>query len=148
LERLVGYHFKKDTWEFQQWGAFFKMLEESVTILIDSAKEFDKDIYFTIHEKEIEVPGKDTKIMHVGTEKRYVGTLDLGIGCSVAGSFSSRMPMLFTEVYALKTTVNPTTQEVTYKCVVKPDGLRPLRTSYNVTGSEFDCDFRKIWGVK
>lgn len=149
LERLVGYHFKKDTWEFQQWGAFFKMLEETVTILIDAAKEYDKDIYFTIHEKEVPVPGKETKVIFSGNDKRYVGQLDIGVGCSVAGSFGSRMPMLFTEVYALKTVVNLETKEVTYKCVVKPDGMRPLRTSYDVgMKTEFEPDFRKIWGLK
>jgi hypothetical protein len=132
----------------QDWGAFLKILQETVTIIIDFAKANDKDIIFTVHEKSSEIPGPNTKVIRskVGdmVQREYLGALDLKIAASVAGQFAIEFGSYFEEVYGLSVDIN-NDGKPSWTCRVHPDGKRDLRTSFNVTKSEFPCDFREIW---
>src|SRR5262245_9858337 len=133
----------------REWGYFLRMWAETITILRDHALANGKNLIMTVHERPNEVPRPTTKVMYEkdaqGNKQRvYLGQLDMKIGPSIEGQFGLLMPSYFEEVYALR--VEMKGDKPTWICRVKPDGLRDLRTSYDVGDKEeFPCDFRTIW---
>jgi hypothetical protein len=151
LERVVSFHSGKIAFTFTEWGAFLKMNQEAISIIIDEAKSMGKDVIFTVHEREIEVPGPETKVIYSpgkdGNKTReYIGSLTLATAASIAGQFGQQIASHFGEVYALRVEVRNNVP--TWICRVKPDGKRPLRTSYPTDKEEFPCDFTEIWSLK
>ncbi len=152
LARIISFHSGKIAFTISEWGAFLKMNQEAVTIIIDEAKSMGKDVIFTVHEREIEVPGPDTKVIYSpGKEgslptKEYIGSLTLATGTSVDGQFGRQLPSHFGEVYGLRVDIRG--GQPTWICRVRPDGKRPLRTSYPVAKDEYPCDLADIWSLK
>lgn len=151
LERIISFHSGKIAFTFTEWGAFLKMNQEAITCIIDECKSLGKDVIFTVHEREVEVPGPETKVIYSpGKEgnktREYIGSLSLATAASVAGQFGQQIASHFGEVYALR--VDIVNNKPTWICRVKPDGKRPLRTSYAVDREEFPCDLAEIWSLK
>lgn len=139
----------------QDWKAYLMMMQESTTVLIDLARSAGKDIIFSIHERQSEMPGPNTKVIKSKgesgiTEREYLGALDLRIQGSVQGQFGTEFGSYFEEVYALRVELDNKGQP-RWICRVQPDGKRDLRTTFthrNNIGeviTEFPCDFGKIW---
>ena len=152
LERLIAFHAGKIAFTFTEWGALLKMSQEAITIICDLAKAHNKDIIFTVHERDIEVPGAGTKVIHQpakeGSTREFIGTMELRVGASVAGQFSKQMGMHFTEVYGLEVRLD-VNKKPQWICRVHPDGKRDLRTSYKCEKDEYTPpDFREIWRKK
>lgn len=151
LERIISFHSGKIAFTFTEWGAFLKMNQEAITAIIDECKTLGKDVIFTVHEREVEVPGADTKVIYSpgkdGNKTReYIGSLSLATACSVAGQFGTQIASHFSEVYGLR--VEARNGKPEWICRVRPDGKRPLRTSYPVEKDEYPCDLEEIWGLK
>lgn len=139
----------------QDWKAYLMMMQEATTVLIDLARAAGKDIIFTIHERQSEMPGPNTKVIKSKgesgiVEREYLGALDLKIQGSVQGQFGTEFGSYFEEVYALRVDIDSKMQPH-WVCRVQPDGKRDLRTTFthrdnigNVI-TEFPCDFTKIW---
>ena len=132
----------------RDWGSFLKMLQETITILIDLARAHDKDIIFSVHERSSEIPGPNTKVMQkrVGDmiQREYIGVLDLKVIASIAGQFGNELGSYFEEVYGLAVRLNDNNMPEWF-CRVLPDGKRDLRTSFTVKQAEFPPDFLAIW---
>lgn len=139
----------------QDWKAYLMMMQEATTVLIDIARSAGKDIIFTIHERQSELPGPNTKVIKKKgesgiVEREYLGALDLRIAGSVQGQFGTEFGSYFEEVYALRVELD-SNQRPRWICRVQPDSIRDLRTTFthrDVKGeiiTEFPCDFTKIW---
>ena len=143
----------KSTPSDRDWGSFSTILGESIGILIDKAKSQGKDIIFIVHERPDEIPEDNAKVMRSKdaqgiVRREYIGPMAVKIVPSIAGGYAKNMGKEFEEVYGLKVVVDDRTSDVRWVCRVHPDGKRDLRTSFKVEAAEFECDFRKIWGVK
>lgn len=147
LDRLITYTDDKGTSTFSQrnWGSFLKMWQETVTILIDTAKAHGKDIIFIVHERVSEIPGPNTKVTYDDNNNRhFIGTLNMRVAASIPGQFGIEIGSYFEEVYGLGVVFDGGKPK--WVCNVLPDGKRDLRTSHAVTTGEHPCDFRVIWG--
>jgi hypothetical protein len=132
----------------REWGYFLRMWAETITTLRDLAITHDKNLIMTVHERPNEVPRPTTKVLYEkdaqGNKQRvYQGQLDMKIGPSIEGQFGLLMPSYFEEVYALR--VEMVNNKPKWFCRIKPDGLRDLRTSFDIGLEECEPDFRKIW---
>jgi hypothetical protein len=159
VKTQLMYTAQRNKYGFDQWSALLMWWRDSMQIISDTAKKYDKDLFVSVHERNSETPGdKVTGVRYeqvttgVGDEKQmsnqrtYVGQLDPVVLPSIDGQFAQHMGSFFHEVYHLYPVV--TGDVVTYKCRVKPDGKRPLRTSFDLKETVHDPDFRKIWGVR
>lgn len=132
----------------RNYGALLGMLEEATSQLIDLAKANGKDLIITVHERVSELPGPNTKVVHVKNERgdierEFEGTMEMKITPSIEGQFSQKMLSYFDEAYGLS--VQMVNGKPMWVCRVMPDGRRDLRTSLPVDGKEvFPCDFREI----
>lgn len=134
----------------REWGYFLQMWSETLTLLRDEAIKLDKDLIVSVHERVSEIPNRSTKVTHEKnkagqSERVFTGSMDMKIAPSIDGQFGLNMASYFTEVYALR--VDMVDGKPKWICRVKPDGLRDLRTSFDVQGEEFPPDFRAIWGA-
>jgi len=149
LIRLILYHNTTKgaaaTFSPREWGAFLQMEKEAITVVIDVAKSFNKDLIVTVHERISEIPGEQTKVLRDATgDRQFVGQMDMKISPSIQGQFGLEMARYFEEVYGLNIKIE--NNKPKWICKVKPDGKRDLRTSFNVGEQvEFEPDFRKIW---
>lgn len=136
----------------RDWGAWLSIWQETVTILVDAAKQQDKDIIFTVHERVSEIPGPNTKIRYSyeGNQKQreYIGMLDVKIAASLGGQVGIQIGSYFEEVYGLSVELDEKSDMPKWVCRVVPDGRRDLRTSFKVSKAEFPPDFKIIWGGK
>lgn len=147
LVRLILYTSDKATAHMNQreWGALLQMCKETITIIIDGARTYDKDLIVTVHERVSEVPGPNTHVIRsAGGEREFIGQMNMRIAASVGGQFGLEMARYFEEVYGLS--VEMKAGKPTWVCNVLPDGRRDLRTSFDVKGvAVHSCDFTKIW---
>lgn len=131
----------------QDWGSLLQMMQEALTILMDLAREHDKDLIITVHEaiSEMPVPGGKVMLKQQGDMKTrdYVGPMNLRVKAAIQGQFGLEMGRFFNEAYALS--VEMENDKPKWVCRVKPDGVRDLRTSFDVKGEEVEPDFTKIW---
>lgn len=131
----------------QDWGALLQMSQESMTILIDLARQYDKDLIVSVHERFSEIPKAGGKVMMKQQgdmrTRDYVTPMDVKVAASVQGQFGNEFGAYFNEVYSLR--VDMDGDKPRWVCRVHPDGVRDLRTSFMLTQSEFEPDFRKIW---
>ena len=147
LDRLITFEdgAGKSTFSQRNWGSFLKMWQETITILIDTCKKFDKDIVFTVHERTFDVPGPNTKVLYEDGERKMLGIVDTRVVPSIQGQFGTEMGSYFEEVYGLSVVVD-VQRKPRWVCRVTPDGKRDLRTTYAVKQDEFPPNFKEIWG--
>lgn len=144
---------------WDSWSAWAQMWKETTSILIDYAKQNDKDLIITLHERVSEKPGDQTKSVIIKRDEKgqqqkdYTGQMEIKIAGSIEGQFGLDFGALFTDVYGLKVEIE--NNQPKWVCRVHPDGRRDLRCSakqqFNSTGqliSEFPPDYAKIFGVK
>ena len=131
----------------QDWGALLQMSQEALTIMMDLAKQYDKDLIVTVHEAVSEMPIPGTKVMlkQQGDMKGrdYLGAMNLRVKAAIQGQFGLEFGRFFNESYALSVEVD--NDKPKWVCRVKPDGVRDLRTSFDLPNEEYEPDFRKIW---
>jgi hypothetical protein len=134
---------------FDNWAALKGWWMSTVSFLRDLAKENNKDLIFTVHEREGEKAGDRTSGVSYemdakGNRQRVRhGKQDLRIWASIDGAFGELFGSNSDEYYHLFVKMNGETPQ--WRCRIHPDGVRGLRTSYMHKESEFDPDFRKIW---
>lgn len=146
----------KASWD--QWNGYLIMMRDTFSVLRDMSREHGKDIIITVHERSKDVPGerttgvRETRIAttsgNEGVSKEYLGTKDVKIAASIDGQFGLEIGAHLDEFYALKVEVDERTKKPVWRCRVKPDGVRDLRTSFNVDFDECEPDFGVIWGTK
>lgn len=149
------FHAGRNKYQFDQWSAYKMIWCDVMDIVRKKALKYDKDVIWTFHERDKEVPGDRTtgakfeKVGPLGNEtlqKVYQGVLDLEIYASIDGSFGGMLGTYFTEYYWLY--VKGTDDEdkmPEYVCRVLPDGKRSLRTSFPVKKPVHKSDFAEIW---
>lgn len=136
------------TFSPREWGYWLSMWTETITVLRDTARTFDKNLILTVHERVSEVPNSSTKLIHEKdsqgqVQRVFLGSMDMRIAASLEGQFGIQIGSYFEEVYQLR--VDMEGDKPRWICRVKPDGRRDLRTSFDVKELEFEPDFRKIW---
>src|SRR4030095_11183219 len=147
LDRVILFSDPAGTSNFspKNWGSFWKMWQETITILRDEARAASKDLIITVHEKPYEVPLAHTRVVYDDKNIRsFVGMLDLRVAASIGGQFANEMGSYFEEVYGLSVKIVNGKPE--WICRVRPDGKRDLRTSHNVDKDEYPPDFGIISG--
>lgn len=153
LKNIILYHSGTGTSTMspREWGYFLSMWSETITILRDAAIKHNKDLIVTVHERVSDIPNRTTKVVHEKdragvVQREFLGSMDMKISPSIDGQFGLLMASYFEEVYGLR--VDMEGGKPKWVCRVKPDGLRDLRTSFDVDREEFPPDFRVIWGAK
>lgn len=131
----------------QDWGALLQMMQEATTILMDQAREHDKDLIISVHEavSEVPVPGTKVTFKQQGDMRTrdYISPMNVRVKAAIQGQFGVEMGRFFNEVYSLS--VEMEGEKPVWRCRVKPDGVRDLRTSFDVKGEVVEPSFEKIW---
>lgn len=153
LKAMIMYHAGRSKYTFDQWSALKIGWMDTFSVMRDLARENDKDLIVTVHERVKEEPGDATKgvrMERVGEgdnatlQKVFVGQQDVKVWASIDGAFGDLIGAQTDEYYYLYVDVANKEKPV-WKCRVWPDGRRALRTSFMLDKPEFECDFRKIW---
>lgn len=135
----------------REWQYFLYVWQETITILIDTAKANGKDLIIDVHERPGEVPTAGAKVMYSGSganrTREIIGTLDLKVWASIGGQFGGLIGAFFEEVYGLSVEIDGS-HKPKWVCRLDPDGKRDLRCSFAHSTSEVEPDFRKIWNMK
>src|SRR5229473_1068050 len=153
LKTMIMYHAGKSKYTFDQWSALKVGWMDTFSVLRDLAKENDKDLTVTVHERVKEEPGDRTtgvrmEAVQSGGEtvmqKSYVGQQDVKVWASIDGAFGDLIGAQCDEYYWLHVNADNKDKPV-WQCRVWPDGRRALRTSFMLDKAEWEPDFRKIW---
>ena len=145
----ISYLAERSKFAWDNWSALKAGWIDTLSVMRDVAREHDKDLIITVHERIKEEPGdRSTGVRYVdtkeGQQRQIVGTQDIAVWASIDGAFGELLGATCDEYYHLFVTVdgngNPT-----WKCRVHPDGRRALRTSFVLAQHEYEPDFRKIW---
>ena len=137
---------------FDQWTALKVWWMETMSCIRDIARENNKDLIFTVHERFKEEPGDRTTGVRmeavksgddISLQKTYVGTQDVKVWASIDGAFGDLIGAQCDEYYYIYVKINEGKPQ--WRCRVQPDGRRSLRTSFPNRDVEYECDFRKIW---
>lgn len=150
----------KGKFVWDDWSTWKQIWTETTTILVDYALANDKHLVVILHERVSEKPGEQTGRVRVTTgakgekQREYMGTMDVKIAGSIEGAFGLEFGSYFTDVYGLRVEVDGD-KPPRWVCRVHPDGQRDLRCSFAAQKtkegeviSEFEPDFKKIWGVE
>jgi hypothetical protein len=138
---------------FDQWAALKVGWMDTISVIRDLAIENGKDLMFTVHERIKEEPGDRTTGIRMelvkqgedsALQKTFQGTQDVKVWASIDGAFGDLIGAQMDEYYWLYVEVDGN-KKPTWRCRVHPDGRRSLRTSFKVTESVYEPDFRKIW---
>jgi hypothetical protein len=139
----------KSKYEWDQWNAYKIGWLGTLSVLRDLAKEHGKDLILTVHERFGDVPGEKSRgVEYVvdakGNRTRNVlGTQDLKVWASIDGAAGQLIGKDMDEYYHLF--VEMIGDKPVWKCRVRPDGLRNLRTTFDVKQDEYTPDFGEIW---
>ena len=157
LKAMIMYHAGRSKFTFDQWNALKIGWMDTLSFLRDVARENDKDLIVTVHERFKEEPGNMTTgaKMEVVTsasgeksvQKVFVGQQDVKVWASIDGAFGDLIGAQCDEYYYLFVDASNKEKPV-WKCRVWPDGRRALRTSFMLDKAEWEPDFRKIWRPK
>lgn len=150
----------KGKFVWDDWSTWKQIWTETTTILVDYALANEKHLIVILHERVSEKPGEQTGRVRVTTgskgekQREYLGTMDVKIAGSIEGAFGLEFGSYFTDVYGLRVEVDGD-KPPKWVCRVHPDGQRDLRCSFasqkdreGIVVSEFEPDFKKIWGVE
>lgn len=148
----ISFIAKRDKFAFDQWAALKTWWMDTFEFTRDLAREYNKDLIWTVHERVKENPGErvtGARVSYVDSGEgksrvvEYVGQQDVDVWASIDGAFGGLIGSKADEYYYLYVEVNG--EKVEWKCRVQPDGRRALRTSFNVTQAVFPPDFARIW---
>jgi len=148
----ISFIAKRDKFAFDQWSALKTWWMDTFEFTRDFAREYNKDLAWTVHERVKENPGErvtGARVEYVDSGEgksrvvTYLGQQDVDVWASIDGAFGGLIGSKADEYYHLYVEVNG--EKVEWKCRVQPDGRRALRTSFNVTQAVFPPDFRVIW---
>lgn len=145
IQHLAGH----SKFVFDNWSALKMWWMSTISFIRDLAKENNKDLMFTVHERTGEKPGDKTagvsyEMDAKGNRQRILhGRQDLKIWASIDGAFGELFGSNADEYYQLF--VKMEDGKPTWRCRIHPDGVRSLRTSFIHSQDEFDPDFSKIW---
>ena len=152
LKTHIMYLADKSKFTFDQWAALKVGWMDTLSVLRDLCREHDKDLILTVHERTKEEPGERVRgvqqqMVKIGNDLEirnvYEGTQDVKVWASIDGAFGDLIGAQCDEYYWLHVVME--NGEPKWRCRVKPDGKRSLRTSFNVTGHTFNPDFKEIW---
>lgn len=157
MKAMIAYDANRSKFTFDLWTALKIGWMDTVEVARDIAKEHDKDLIFTVHERIKEEPGDRTTGIRmeavksgedVALQKTYLGTQDVKVWASIDGAYGDLIGAQMDEYYWLYVEIDGN-KTPHWRCRVLPDGRRSLRTSFDVKGQVvWEPDFRKIWGVK
>lgn len=154
FKSFICYHAQKSKFTFDQWSAYLSGWRDTISFMRDLARENGKDLMITVHERFKETPGDRVtgvtqhRVVTATGEtmsREFRGQMDPKVVASIDGQFGLEVGASFDEVYALS--VEMDNDKPKWVCRVRPDGLRNLRTSFQVTQDEYEPDFRQIWKV-
>jgi len=152
LKSMIMFDAKRSKFTFDQWNALKIGWMDTFSVMRDICIANDWDLIVTVHERFKEEPGDRTTGVRVemvasgeGTaqQRTYLGTQDVKVWASIDGAFGDLIGAQADEYYWLH--VEMEDKKPVWKCRVKPDGRRALRTSFMLTEVEYPCDFRRIW---
>lgn len=155
MKSMIMYDAGRSKFTFDQWNALKIGWMDSFGVMRDTCIENGWDLIVTVHERIKEEPGDRTTGIKLETnvnirtgessiQKIPQGTQEVKVWASIDGAFGDLIGALCDEYYHLYVD-NPDKDNPVWRCRVKPDGRRSLRTSFEVRQSVFDPDFRKIW---
>lgn len=140
--------------EWDHWNALKKSWMDTLSALRDLHRAHGKDLILTVHERDKSEPGD--KVTGVKTEATfkpstgttytevYQGTKDYKVWASIDGAFGNLIGVQMDEYYHLYVDTSDRENPI-WRCRVKPDGMRNLRTSFNVDKAVYEPDFKAIW---
>lgn len=142
---------------FDQWTSLKMVWMQTLSFLRDIARENDKDLIITVHERTKEEAGDRVTGIKLepmaqpdgGTalQKTYVGQMDVEVWASIDGAFGQLLGAQCDEYYHLY--VDATNKDKPeWRCRVWPDGRRSLRTSFMVDKAVHNPNFAEIWRNK
>lgn len=146
----IAYLAGHSKFQFDNWAALQQWWISTVSFLRDIAKEHNKDLIFTVHERVGEKAGDRTSGVKYETDAKgnrqrvLQGTQELRIWASISGAFGEMFGAQADEYYHLYTDMDSNKNPV-WHCRVHPDGVRSLRTSYVHSKAVHAPDFREIW---
>lgn len=153
FKSFIMFHAGRSKFTFDQWNALKSGWMDTFSFMRDLAREADKDLVVTVHERVKEEPGDQTKGVRmepvksgdeVAMQRVFVGQQDVKVWASIDGAFGDLIGAQCDEYYHLY--VDATNKErPEWKCRVWPDGRRALRTSFMLDKGVWEPDFRKIW---
>lgn len=136
---------------FDNWAALKTWWMSTVSFIRDLAKEHNKDLMFTVHERVGEKAGDKTsgvryEVDAKGNRQRILtGTQDLRIWASIDGAFGELFGANADEYY--QCFVKMIDDKPVWRVRIHPDGVRSLRTSFIHSEAEHEPDFGKIWNT-
>ena len=159
---ILGEHVKtrmmytagRSKYTFDQWAGLKIWWLDFMSRMRDMMREFDKDIYLTIHERFKEEPGDRTtgvqmQAVQQGDEavmqRVFLGTQELKVWASIDGQSGDLLGALADEYYHTYVDVSDKNAPK-WKVRILPDGRRNLRTSMWTQVPVWDPDLSKIWG--
>ncbi len=154
---IAGEHLKthimflagKSKYEWDQWNAYKIGWLGTLSVLRDLAKENGKDLILTVHERQGEIPGEKTRGVEYTVDakgnrtRNILGVQDMKVWASIDGAAGQLIGAEMDEYYHLF--VEMIGDKPVWKCRVRPDGLRNLRTTFKVDKDEYNPDFKEIW---
>ena len=154
MKSMIMYYADRTKFAFDQWNALKIGWMDTLSFIRDLARENDKDLTMTVHERFKEEPGDKTlgAKMEVITSKdgekslqrSYVGQQDIKVWASIDGAFGDLIGAQCDEYYHLY--IDATDKDKPkWLCRVWPDGRRALRTSFMLPKAVYNPDFREIW---
>ena len=137
LARYIAYTNKVAAMRPRDYGTYLKMMEEVIDKLRKAARSQGKIFICTAHQRYIEEPQGDTKIVHTVDNKGNPVDEKTGTGLmkqmpALEGQIASKLVGYFSEAYICKAV--PTGQGGRVKYVVQtvPDEMADARTSRNL----------------
>lgn len=140
--------------QFDQWNALKMLHIDTVSMLSDLHRHHNKDLILILHERDKSEPGDKTtgskmeRTVSASGDASYQevwqGTKDYKVWASIDGAFGGLLGMQMDEYYYLYVDASDV-DNPTWRCRVKPDGKRNLRTSFDLPNAVYAPDFREIW---
>lgn len=153
LKTFIMYDSDKSKFQFDQWAALKIGWMDTVSALRDLHREHNKDLIFTVHERDKGQPGErstgikteSTFSPSSGTTYQNViqGVQDIKVWASIDGAFGDLIGAQCDEYYHLYVEMDD--GKPVWRCRIHPDGKRSLRTSFTHDKAVHNPSFKEIW---
>ena len=129
LSRYISYSNKVAAMRPRDYGTYLKMMEEVIDKVRKTARRMGKVLICTIHQRYLEEPQSDTKIVHTSDgQAEKTGTGLLRQMPALEGQIAAKLVGYFSEAYICKT-VPGQGGRVKYIVQTVPDEMSDARTS-------------------
>lgn len=137
LARYIAHGNKVPSMRPRDYGTYLKMMEEVIDKLRKAARAKNKIFICTIHQRYIEEPQGDTKVVHTVDAKGNPVEEKTGTGVvkqmpALEGQIASKLVGYFSEAYICKTVTSGQGGRVKYVVQTVPDDMADARTSRNL----------------